>query len=136
MDWLGEWLSSPGFGGLAAVVAATIAYRGVRRTVQQQQEAARKQQWWDRARWALDLTQQDDNEVARLVGLEVLEALAESEYADQHEAEVISAAVAPLLDAFGDAEGLGDLSDEQPDEGAGPRPSDQAHLSDDEKGDS
>jgi len=133
VNWLGEWLSSPGFGGLAAVVAAAIAYRGVRRTVGQQQEAARKQQWWDRARWALDLTQDDDNEVARLVGLEGLEALAESEYAEQHEAEVISAAVAPLLDAYGDAEGLGDL-DEHPDEDAGPNGSDQAHWSDDQKG--
>lgn len=98
-DWLGEWLMSPGFGGAAAVVAALLALYGVSRNVRVQREANRKQQWWERARWALDLTLNVDSST-RAVGFEVLDALARSEYADEHEAEVIDAAVSATLDAY------------------------------------
>lgn len=46
----GTWLTSPGFGGTTAVVAAAIAFVGVGRTVGVQREAHRKQQWRERAR--------------------------------------------------------------------------------------
>jgi hypothetical protein len=94
-----QWVMSPGFGGLAAVVAAVVAFIGVSRTVKAQREANRKQQWWERARWALDLTLEDDS-TTRAIGFEVLDALARSEYASEHEAEVIDAAVAPALEAY------------------------------------
>ena len=96
---LGQWLMSPGFGGLAVVVAAVVAFWGVSRTVKVQRDANRKQQWWERARWALDLTLYDDS-TTRAVGFEVLAALAGSEWASEHEAEVIDAAVGPTLQAY------------------------------------
>jgi hypothetical protein len=92
-------VTSPGFGGAAAVVAAVIAFIGVSRNLKAQRNANRKQQWWERARWALDLTLDDDSST-RAVGFEVLDALARSEYADEHEAEVIDAAVSATLEAY------------------------------------
>ena len=94
-----DWVMSPGFGGLAAVVAAVVAFLGVGRTVKAQREADRKQQWWDRARWALDLTLAEDT-TTRTIGLEVLDALSRSEYAGQHEFEVVDAAITPTLEAY------------------------------------
>ncbi len=95
LDW-GGFALSPGLGGLAAVLAASIAYAGLRRAVHQQREAARKQQWWDRARWALDLTLADDS-ARREVGFEMLDALATSEWAAEHEADVVDAAIQSSL---------------------------------------
>ena len=63
---LGAYLSSPGFGGVAAVVAALVAVRGVRIRLRGDREladpagvAARvaaheseaRARWWDLARW-------------------------------------------------------------------------------------
>lgn len=98
--WIFEvWVPSPGFGGVAAVVAAAIAYAGVRRSVQAQREASRKQQWWDRAHWALDLTLSDDS-TGRAIGIEVLDALGRSEFASEHEFDLVEAATAPSLEAY------------------------------------
>lgn len=96
-----EWLTSPGFGGTAAVFAATIAFIGVARSVKAQRDTARKQQWWERAKWALDLTLSADS-VSRTIGLEVLDALGHSEYAGEHEYDLVDAAVAPTLEAYAD----------------------------------
>lgn len=107
VGWLSDWLRSPGFGGLAAVVAATIAYRAASRAAavsrasatadrQQRDRSERKSQWWKRAEWALDLTLDDDTR-ARQVGYEVLDALARSEWADEHENDVIAAATTHSL---------------------------------------
>lgn len=90
---------SPGFGGSAAVCAAILAFIGVHLTVRAQRHANRKQQWWERARWALDLTLSDQT-TTRTVGLDVLEALSRSEYAGEHEFEVVDAAVAGVLDQY------------------------------------
>lgn len=87
-----------------------VAFFGVSRTVSVQREANRKQQWWERARWALDLTLAEDT-TTRAIGLEVLDALSRSEYAGEHEFEVVEAAIAPTLDAYGLH--LGSLSDEE-----------------------
>jgi hypothetical protein len=95
---------SPGFGGLAAVIAAAVTFVGVARTVKTQRESNRKQQWWERARWGLDLTLSEDG-TSRTVGLEVLDALGRSEYATEHEVEVIRAAVLPTLDAYEEGTG-------------------------------
>lgn len=101
-QWISEWVRSPGFGGVAALVAAVIAYRAARRAAavqrananddrDQRERAERKNQWWLRAQWALDRTLDQDSE-ARTVGFNVLQALAESEWADQHEADIVAAA--------------------------------------------
>jgi hypothetical protein len=95
----GGFLMSPGFGGTAAVIAAGVAYLGVVRNVRAHREANRKQQWWERARWALDLTVSDDSST-RAVGFSVLDALARSEWAGEHEAEVIDAAVDAALESY------------------------------------
>lgn len=97
--WLGEWLMSPGFGGLAAVVAALLALWGVQTNVRSQRAATRKQQWWERARWALNLTLSEQTS-EREVGFAVLDALANSEWAQEHESDVIVAATEPTLTQY------------------------------------
>lgn len=86
---------------------ASIAYVGVRKSVRAQREATRKQQWWDRARWALDLTLSDDS-TSRSIGLAVLDALGSSEFATEHEFELVEAALAPTLEAYAAAAVLAD----------------------------
>jgi len=109
--WLSAWIRSPGFGGVAALVAAVIAYRAARRAAvvqksnadgdrTQRERSERKNQWWQRAQWALDLTLSEDTE-ARTVGFKVLRALAESEWADEHEADIVAAATDRALETQG-----------------------------------
>lgn len=65
MHAFGEWLytfsTSAGFGGIAAVVAALIAYRGVRRSAAVARQNARSAQWWENARGAADRLLSADN---------------------------------------------------------------------------
>lgn len=120
MTFLREWLTSAGFGGTAAVVAALVAYLGVRKTVRQQRLNARKDQWWERARWALDRTLSEDSRV-RAVGFSVLEALGDSEYAAEHEFDVVDAAMDAQLAGYADPrETVADVEewDDTSDEGA------------------
>lgn len=91
LDWLREWLLSPGFGGAAAVLAAAIAFIAARRQAEVNRIASRKEQWWKRAEWALNLTLSDKSE-NRIVGLDTLDALSRSEWAAEHEGDVIAAA--------------------------------------------
>ena len=91
VDWLREWLLSPGFGGAAAVGAAVIAFVAARRQAEVNRVASRKEQWWKRAEWALNLTLSDKSE-NRIVGLDTLDALSRSEWAAEHEGDVIAAA--------------------------------------------
>ncbi|MFC5379459.1 hypothetical protein [Aquipuribacter nitratireducens] len=97
--WQG-FLLSPGFGGLAALLAAlvagAVAASVARRDRLQRERTDRKNQWWTRAQWALDATTSDRAWV-RVTGFRMLEALAESEWADEHEADVVAAATAPSL---------------------------------------
>jgi hypothetical protein len=109
-SWLSDWIRTAGFGGAAAVLAAAIAYAGVRRNVRVQREASRKEQWWDRAKWALDLTLSEIPE-ERVVGFAVLDALADSEWAQEHESDVIAAATEPALAAYLDQEQNGAVTD-------------------------
>jgi len=91
--WFLEWARSPGFGGATAVVAAVIAFVGAWRQLVLQRQSQRKEHWWKRAEWALNLTIDPRPEV-RDVGHTVLEALAASEWANEHEGVVIAAATA------------------------------------------
>lgn len=74
MEWLGEWLRSPGFGGVAAVCAAGIAWIGVRHSVAAQQAAARGDQRWDRLKWAVDMVL-SGKETASVASLTALDAI-------------------------------------------------------------
>lgn len=94
--WFSDWARSAGFGGTAAIAAASIAYLAARQGARRQERADRKVQWWARAQWALDLTMQDD-ERAQEVGFGMLAALADSEWAGEHEADVIAAATVPAI---------------------------------------
>ncbi|WP_380166921.1 hypothetical protein [Jannaschia sp. R86511] len=97
-----EFVLSPGLGGLAALLAAVIAGGAAvsvaRRDRWQRERSDRKQQWWTRAHWALDATTSDRSDV-RLAGYRMLEALGESEWAGEHEADVIAAATERSLSA-------------------------------------
>lgn len=93
--------TSAGFGGVAAVGAALVAFAAALYSVRSTREQAeadreqserreRKEQWWSRAEWAL--TQVAHGGSAAVIGLGVLEALGRSEWADQHEGDIIAAA--------------------------------------------
>jgi hypothetical protein len=108
-SWLSTFVTSPGFGGLAAVFAAGIAFAAARRSAleaarqakedrDQRNRAERKAQWWARAEWALNLIVSGDTEQAT-IGHGMLRSLAESEWADEHEADVIAAATDEALTA-------------------------------------
>lgn len=100
LDWAGSWFvpwaQTPGFGGAAAVIAATIAFGASRYQARVQWAAQRKEQWWKRAEWALNLTLSDDS-VASEIGISVLGALALSEWSNEHEEDVIAAALRPSV---------------------------------------
>lgn len=88
LTW-GQWLTSPGFGGSAAVVAAVITFVGVRRAAAVQRENARRDQWWDRLKWAVDLALSDDEATAN-AGLEAMRAITETEGFDDDELNFIA----------------------------------------------
>lgn len=83
LTW-GQWLTSPGFGGAAAVVAAVLALIGVRRASAVQRQNARKDQWWDRLKWAVDLVLSGDEARAN-AGLAALTAITQAHGFDQDE---------------------------------------------------
>ena len=83
LTW-GQWLTSSGFGGTAAVLAAALALIGVRRSSAIYRENARKDQWWDRLKWAVDMVLSGDEQRAN-VGLAALSAIAEAQGFDRDE---------------------------------------------------
>ena len=100
-----SFLTSAGFGGVMAVGAALIAWWAAVHSAAMSKEQAiedraqryrsdRKEQWWSRAEWALNLVVSDRPGL----GFEVLYALGQSEWAEEHEFEVIDAALAAALD--------------------------------------
>jgi hypothetical protein len=95
--WLAEWSRSAGFGGTAAIVAAVIAYRAARAGARRQHWVDRKVQWWARAQWALDRVLSDDRRT-RVIGLRMLMALGRSEWAGEHEEELIRAALSGAVE--------------------------------------
>lgn len=96
VTWFSAWLQSAGFGGLAAIVAATIAFGAARQGARRQERADRKNHWWARAQWALDATLHDSS-ANKKIGYDVLTALGRSEWADEHESDVIEAATRSVL---------------------------------------
>jgi hypothetical protein len=97
--WLAEWSRSAGFGGTAAIVAATIAYRATRANARRQHWVDRKVQWWARAQWALDRVLSDDRRT-QVIGVDMLAALGFSEWAGEHEEELIEAALSGALERY------------------------------------
>lgn len=73
-QWLGEWVSTPGFGGAAAVGAALLAYLGATRERRASDARAREARWWEQARWAAGLlASQSQQDVA--LGIAALDQL-------------------------------------------------------------
>lgn len=82
------------------MLAAVIAYAAAGRAAKEARIGVRQEQWWDRARWALDLTLSDE-EVNRTAGLEALGALGKSsQWTDEHETEFIEAVVNGTLERW------------------------------------
>lgn len=104
-----DFFTSAGFAGLAALAAAIVAYAAARHTASssrsqaqadrlQSERARRKAQWWARAEWALTQVATGDGKAA-IIGLGVLDALSQSEWADEHEGDVVAAATDIALNA-------------------------------------
>jgi hypothetical protein len=87
LTW-GDWLTSSGFGGTTAVVAAALAFLAARRSAAVQRENAHKDQWWDRLKWAVELALSGD-EAGANVGLAAFTAIAQAEGSDADELEFI-----------------------------------------------
>lgn len=102
--WLSSWLTSPGFGGFAAVIAAFVALGASRRQ-------SRLAAWWQRAEWALErYTSPDSTPQQREVGAAALGVLEASRIGGRAEEEfLIAIVVAMTLDPQGD--GLGETGD-------------------------
>lgn len=95
--WLSAFLQSPGFAGVAAVIAAAIAFFGVRHT-------ARLNAWWQRAEWALDLlTRENVDDEQYVTALAALRVLQGSRLAKREEQRFLREIVdATTLDPLGD----------------------------------
>lgn len=66
LRWFSAWSRSAGFGGVAAIVAASIAFLAARQNAKRQERADRKNHWWARAQWVLDATLQDSPAAKKL----------------------------------------------------------------------
>jgi hypothetical protein len=73
---------------IATFVVATVALYVGLRTIRQRDLADRRQQWWERFRWAMDLTLSGE-EHDRELGLEVLIHLSSSSLAGPEELELL-----------------------------------------------
>ncbi|TDO93009.1 hypothetical protein [Enemella evansiae] len=106
-DWLVPYLAdlikSPAVGGVAAVIAAAIAWfatkkdRRHRESVDKQdREDQRNDWWWQRAQWALSQTRSDDPR-QRELGYLAIATLAGSEWVSKDDPmlETIRAALPP-----------------------------------------
>ena len=51
---LGQFITSSGFGGLAALVAALLAFRAAILKLSADREVARQNRWWDSLSWIYD----------------------------------------------------------------------------------
>lgn len=94
--WWGTFLTSPGFGGVAAVGAAVIALQAARFTARrtarnadsdraQRALAQQRSQWWDRFTWA---TQKATDPDTALVGVKVLFSLTRPDIATLEDARI------------------------------------------------
>ena len=92
----GQWLTSPGFGGAAAVLAAALAFSGVARASAVQRENARREHWWDRLKWAVELLRSAEP-IDVEVGIEALTAITEADGFDTDEMNFLSHITRHLL---------------------------------------
>lgn len=116
--WLSKWMLSPGFGGAAAVLAASLAFIGTR-------HQARLNAWWQRVEWALNLyVKRDATDSERQAGAAALEALEKSALAKHDEKAFLREVVTAVsLDIDDDGDETDDLASAQPLEGStAPRP--------------
>ncbi|KNX39685.1 hypothetical protein [Luteipulveratus halotolerans] len=95
-EWLGEWARSPGFGGVAAVAAAVIAYRAASKNAKSQADQAVEDRWWDQAKWAVEQLAVD-----RQMALSALQHLAESA-PTVAAGDFLQAVALPIIDAPGE----------------------------------
>lgn len=95
--WTSSWLTSPGFGGFAAVVAASLAFAGTR-------HQSRLNAWWQRVEWALNLYVNPDTSASgRAAGAAAIDALQSSRLARREEKAFLGeVAAAVTFDALGD----------------------------------
>ena len=70
MFW--EFVTSSGFGGVAAVVAATIAYLAAGRSSSRARRTAVEQQWWQNVRWLVDKAEGSLTDESFLVTIDAL----------------------------------------------------------------
>lgn len=103
-----DFLTSAGFGGLMAVVAALIALSAALTSSRrardqamadraQRSRADAKTQWWSRTECALNATASENPDVS-VIGQKVLESLSESALADEEDAAIIAAATIDFLE--------------------------------------
>ena len=82
---------------LTTLAVAVVALFVGLRTIRQRDLADRREQWWERFRWASELTL-GANQQARVLGLEVLDLLVTSRLAGAEEFEVLEAGMTAALD--------------------------------------
>lgn len=133
-EWLYSFSMSAGLGGVAALGAASIAYRGVTRSAQTardtalataevQRATAEAAQWWENARWASDRllsvsTEDEDLEgedatVAILSDRDALAAIAALQHLGENAPSDTTAAF--IQEVLGTALGLDTAEDDQAD---------------------
>jgi hypothetical protein len=81
---------------IATLVVATVALYVGLRTIRQRDLADRREQWWDRFRWATDLTLSPTPR-DRVLGLEVLDLLGASALAGPEELDLLEAGMTAAL---------------------------------------
>jgi len=80
----GRFITSPGFGGLAALLAAGLAFLGVHRKQQHDTEVSRQDRWWSTVTWTYDRATAPDSD-SRLtpgVALDLFQRLAEEAHSN------------------------------------------------------
>ena len=82
---------------LATLAVASVALFVGLRTIRQRDLADRREQWWERFRWASELTLGQDQQ-SRVLGLEVLDLLSTSKLAGPEELEVLEAGLTAALE--------------------------------------
>lgn len=85
--WISAWMQTGGFGGAAAVFAASIAFVGVR-------HQARLNTWWQRAQWALEILARGDADDTQVnMALQAIAVIQVSRLAKEQEQEFLRAIV-------------------------------------------
>lgn len=81
---------------IATLVVASVALFVGLRTIRQRDLADRREQWWDRFRWAAELTLSETPR-DRVLGLEVLDLLGTSDLAGPEELDLLEAGMTAAL---------------------------------------